>query len=59
MNHYIVSAVPSDDPAAMPVAEVEIDAQNEAEAIEAAKDHFRRELTTLEGLAFSALEVKD
>ena len=59
MNHYIVTAVPSDDVVGLPVAEVEIDAENEREAIERAKEEFRKQLKELEGLTFLTVEVKD
>jgi hypothetical protein len=54
--HYIISAVPSDDITGLPVAETEIDAESEAEAIEKAKDEFRQKLTTLDDLVFHAIE---
>ena len=59
MKHYIVGAVPSNDITTMPVAEVEIDATTERDAIEKAKETFRKQLTTLHGLRFLAVEVKD
>jgi len=43
----------------MPIAEVEIEATTESEAIENAREIFREQLTTLQGLTFLAIEVKD
>jgi len=57
--HYIVSAHDPDDLAGMPVGEVEVDAENESEAIEKAKLLFRQQLTTLDGLSFSAVALTD
>jgi hypothetical protein len=54
MTHYIVSAYDPTD-LGMPVAEVEVDAQSEREAIEKAKPLFMKQLTTLDGLTFIAL----
>ena len=58
MTHYIVSAYDSKD-LAMPVAEVEVDAKSESEAIEKAKALFKKQLTTLDGLTFTALGSDD
>jgi len=54
-----VSAVSSDDPTNMPVAEEEVDAEDERDAIEKAKELFRKTLTTLKGLQFSAIPIED
>jgi len=43
----------------MPVAEVEVDAKSEREAIDKAKVLFKKQLTTLDGLTFTALGLDD
>ncbi len=59
MTHYIVSAIDPEDPTGLPVAELEVDAENERDAIEKAKQQFREQLRTLDGLVFEAMESKD
>lgn len=59
MKHFIVSAVPSDNAMALPVAEVEVDGTGKAEAIQKAKALFREQLVTLDGLVFHTVEVND
>jgi hypothetical protein len=58
MTHYIVSAHDPED-LGMPVAEVEVDAKSEREAIDKAKVLFKKQLTTLDGLTFTALGLDD
>jgi hypothetical protein len=58
MSHYIVSAVDPEDAFGMPVAEVEVDAESEQDAVERAKDELRKKLTTTEGLIFRVTEAE-
>jgi hypothetical protein len=58
--HFIVSAQDEEqDPFGMPVAELEIDAEDEAEAINKAKAVFNQQLTTLDGLRLTAMALRD